>query len=196
MARPRRSQATRERLLEEGVAAFLEQGYHGTGIKDVLDRVNVPKGSFYNYFASKEDFGAEAIRHFAAELSQRLDVALERAADPLLGLKKFFRAQMRAHEEAGFAGGCLIGNLGAELEGSEHCSEALAGALRGWRDRVRAALSDAQELGSVRDDVAAGELADLLLDAWEGAMIRMKIEKSLRPLRQCVRHLLDDYFRP
>ena len=42
MARPRLSEPTRQRLLDEGVAAFLEQGYHGTGLKEVLDRVKVP----------------------------------------------------------------------------------------------------------------------------------------------------------
>ncbi len=195
MARPRRSQTTRKRLLEEGVAAFLEQGYHGTGIKDVLDRVDVPKGSFYNYFDSKEEFGAEAIRYFAEDVNQKLDSALGGASDPVTGLKKFFREMMRRHEQADYAGGCLVGNLGAELEGSDVCREALAKALRGWRERIRGALTQAQELGTVREDVSAGELADLLLDTWQGAVIRMKIEKSLRPLRQCLRRLIDEYFQ-
>ena len=38
---------------------FMEQGYHGTGIQEVVDKVGIPKGSFYNYFKSKEDFGSK-----------------------------------------------------------------------------------------------------------------------------------------
>ncbi len=54
MGRPRLSHETKTRLLDEGVASLIGQGYHGTGIKEVLDQVKVPKGSFYNYLESKK----------------------------------------------------------------------------------------------------------------------------------------------
>jgi TetR/AcrR family transcriptional repressor of nem operon len=196
MARPRQSEATRQRLLEEGVAAFLEHGFHGTGLKEVLDEVNVPKGSFYNYFASKEEFAAAAIRHYAACVAGKLQGALERAPDPLTGLRWFFEALMDDFEAAGYIGGCLIANLGGELEGSDICRETLASAFRGWRDGIRDALREAQRNGLVRADIDALELADLLTEAWEGAVIRMKIERSLEPLRRVLGRLLDDYFLP
>jgi len=196
MPHMRASERTRERLLEEGVAAFLERGYHGTGIKQVLDRVNVPKGSFYNYFDSKEEFGAAAIRHYAACLAEKMTEALASAPDPLDGLRIFFQRLMAEYEKSAFVGGCLVANLGGELEGSEICRQALATAFRDWRDGVRAALVEAQERGLVRDDIDAVELADMLIESWEGAVIRMKIERSLQPLQQCIRRLLDGYFRP
>lgn len=192
----RASQRTRERLLEEGVAAFLERGYHGTGIKQILDRVNVPKGSFYNYFDSKEEFGAAAIRHYAACLAEKMKEALASAPDPLSGLRIFFQRLMAEYEKSAFVGGCLVANLGGELEGSEICRQALATAFRDWRDGVLAALVEAQERGLVRDDIDAVELADMLIESWEGAVIRMKIERSLEPLQKCIRRLLDGYFRP
>ena len=196
MARPRLSETTRKRLLEEGVAAFLQQGYHGTGLKEVLDRVKVPKGSFYNYFESKEDFAAAAIRHYADCFADKMQAALDGAADPMTGLHRFFEALMTDFEAAGFIGGCLIANLGGELEGSDICRETLANAFRGWRDSVAETLRQAQQLGQVRTDIEAGDLADLLTEAWEGAVIRMKIERSLEPLRRVLERLLDDYFRP
>ncbi|OUS39938.1 TetR family transcriptional regulator, partial [Oleispira antarctica] len=54
MNRPRRSEQTREALIEAGIEQLSRHGYHGTGIKQILDEVSVPKGSFYNFFASKE----------------------------------------------------------------------------------------------------------------------------------------------
>ena len=68
MARPKRNQNIRSQLLNEGVSIFIKQGYHGTGIKEILDTLKVPKGSFYNYFESKEHFGAEVIRHYTKQI--------------------------------------------------------------------------------------------------------------------------------
>ncbi|MFZ5557779.1 MAG: TetR family transcriptional regulator C-terminal domain-containing protein [Pseudomonadota bacterium] len=196
MARPRLSNDIRDRLLEEGVAAFLEHGYHGTGIKEVLDRVHVPKGSFYNYFETKEAFGAEAIRHYSRCFGQKLAAALAAAPDPITGLRAFFAGLMREFQAAGYVGGCLVANLGGELEGSDVCRDALAEAFHAWRTAVRKALRKAQQQGLVRRDLDAGEMADLLIVAWEGAVIRMKIERSLEPLEKCLQRLLDDYFQP
>lgn len=192
--RPRES--TRKRLLDEGVAQFLEHGYHGTGIKQVLDRVNVPKGSFYNYFESKEEFGAAAIRHYADCLGRKLADALDRAPDPLTGLRAFFQRLMTEFEASGFVGGCLVANLGAELEANDTCRPALESAMLAYRNGLRDALRSAQDRGLVRTDLAPSEMADLLVDAWEGAVVRMKIERSTRPLKQCLKQLLDGYFRP
>ena len=61
MGRPRLSDETKTRLLDEGVTSLIGQEYHGTSIKEVLDQLKVPKGSFYNSFESKEHFGAEVI---------------------------------------------------------------------------------------------------------------------------------------
>lgn len=196
MARPRLSEPTRERLLDEGVAAFLQQGYHGTGLKAVLDRVKVPKGSFYNYFESKEAFAAAAIRHYAECFADKMKQALAAAPDPVTGLRQFFESLMVDFEAAGYVGGCLIANLGGELEGSDICRETLAEAFRGWRDGVTEALRQGQQLGLMRADIDATELADLLTESWEGAVIRMKIERSLDPLHRVLERLLDDYFRP
>ena len=178
------------------MATFLEFGYHGTGLKEVLDRVRVPKGSFYNYFESKEAFAAAAIRHYGDCFLKRMQASLDGAPDALTGLRGFFEDLMADFEAADFIGGCLIANLGGELEGSDVCRETLAESFRGWRDAVTVALAQAQELGQVRQDIPASELADLITEAWEGAVIRMKIERSLDPLRRVLKRLLDDYIRP
>jgi len=196
MARPRASDETRRKLLEEGMEAFLKQGYHGTGLKEVLDRVRVPKGSFYNYFESKEAFGTATIEHYADCVAAKLAAAMDSAPDPLGGLRGFFEREMRAFEAADFVGGCLVGNLGAEIEGSPIIREALSIAAKRYRDGIAEVLRQAQEAGQLRRDISADELAALLVDAWEGAVIRMKIERSLLPLQSCLARLLDGFFKP
>src|SRR5258705_10716495 len=54
---------TRTALLEAGKEIMFEKGYSNTGIQEVLSSVGVPKGSFYHYFESKEDFALKIIRN-------------------------------------------------------------------------------------------------------------------------------------
>ena len=70
---------------------LIEQGYHGTGVKEVLDKVGIPKGSFYNYFESKEQFGAEVIQHYAQQIVENMRAWLGKPkGDALSVLKRFF----------------------------------------------------------------------------------------------------------
>jgi TetR/AcrR family transcriptional regulator, transcriptional repressor for nem operon len=186
----------RERLLDSGVDMLTRQGFHGTGLKELLEQEKIPKGSFYNYFESKDAFGAAAIAHYAAGLGAALEQSLTGSATPLDGLRLFFQRRMAHFEAEQFLTGCLVANLGAELDDNAVCGAALQSASRGWRSGLANALADAQRAGTIRHDLPASELADLLSDAWEGALIRMKIERTLRPLQQVIARLLDDYFLP
>jgi len=197
MGRPRLSHETKTRLLDEGVASLIGQGYHGTGIKEVLDQVKVPKGSFYNYFESKEHFGAEVIRHYAGQFLVQLDAQLGKPkADALSALKRCFKQMIRSFDESDQACGCLVGNLGAELgASSELCREAMAEAMHGIQGRFAQAIKRAQDQGKVRSDISADDLAEFLLNSWEGALIRMKIENSVGPLRKFCTLFLDKFLQ-
>jgi TetR/AcrR family transcriptional regulator, transcriptional repressor for nem operon len=186
----------RERLLDSGVDTLTRKGFHGTGLKELLDQENIPKGSFYNYFESKDAFGAAAIAHYADGLGAALDQSLADATTPLAGLRLFFERRMEHFAAEQFLTGCLVSNLGAELDDNAVCGAALRTASHGWRSGLANALADAQRANTIRTDLAAAEMADLLSDAWDGALIRMRIERTLRPLQQVIARLLDDYFLP
>lgn len=173
------------------------QGYHGTGLQEILDAVNVPKGSFYNYFGSKEDFGADVIQHyiepFIAQLTAYLD---DSGADALGAIRRYFDELIVELEKNEFKGGCLLGNLMGEIgDTSEVCQESLQFAVKRYRDVLQLGLIKAQQQGTVRLDKSAEEMADLLVNTWQGALLRMKIEKSSAPIKQCCQDLLGDYFR-
>ena len=66
MARIRNEAAyetAKTRLLDVGMTLIRENSFDGIGINDVLRESGVPKGSFYHYFDTKEDFGLEVARH-------------------------------------------------------------------------------------------------------------------------------------
>jgi len=187
---------TRQRLLEVGAHAFLHQGYHGAGLKAILDEAGVPKGSFYNYFDSKEDFASATIQHYASCMGGRLERALRGHTSPIAGLRAFFESEADAFEKVDFNGGCLIANLGAELDDSPVCRETLQSSMNAYLQGLTTVVASAQGAGEIRDDIEASELASLLSDAWEGAVIRMKVQKSLAPLHQVLDRFLYGFLRP
>lgn len=188
----------KEKLLDQGVALFTERGYHGAGLQDILAGVGVPKGSFYNYFASKEEFGAAAIAHYIEPFIERLDGWLERPElDAGAALEGYFGELVGELERRRFAGGCLLGNLIGEVgDTSETCRLALREALHRYRDKLREGIERGQREGVFRADLGAEAMADFLSDAWQGALLRMKIEQSVRPLQACCESLLRGHFRP
>lgn len=188
---------TREKLLDQGVAMFTEHGYHGAGLQDILNSVGIPKGSFYNYFASKEEFGAASITHYIDPFVTRLDSWLKRPKlDALAALEGYFGELISELGRRNFAGGCLLGNLIGEIgDTSETCRLALGSAVHRYRDKLREGLERGQQEGAFRTDLSAEEMADFLSDAWQGALLRMKIEQSTRPLEACCNSLLRGYFK-
>lgn len=190
-------QINRDNLLNQGVKLLMEQGYHGTGLKEILDAVKIPKGSFYNYFGSKENFGTEVIQHYIEPFIKQLDTYLKDSnSDALSALKRYYHELIAETERQNFKGGCLLGNLMGEIgDTSEICQKALQSAVTRYRNIIRSALAQAQQQGTVRSDLTAEEMADLLLNTWQGALLRMKIEQSSEPLKQCCRSLLEGYFK-
>ena len=166
---------------------LMAQGYHGTGLKEILDSVKIPKGSFYNYFASKEDFGAEVIQHYIEPFIQRLSVYLQKPnLDALSALQLYLEELIDELEGADFQGGCLLGNMMGEIgDTSEICRASLQSAVRRYRDLYTQALTRAQQQGHVRTDKSAEKMADLLINQFQGALLRMKIEKTTEPLKEC-----------
>src|SRR5258708_21437981 len=126
----------RERLLEAGVALFAETGYHGTGVKDIVERAGVPKGSFYNYFESKEVFGAAILHHYAQEqAAEWKQYSLEAASsDPLLALRVIYARIVADYEDCDDRYGCLVGNFAGEIaQSSDLCRVAARRPANEWR---------------------------------------------------------------
>lgn len=175
----------------------MQQGYHGTGLQEILDAVKIPKGSFYNYFGSKEHFAAEIIAHYINPYVEQLKQYLQNPdSDALTALRRYFDESIAELEKTGFKGGCLLGNLMGEVgDTSDVCRESLRIALNRYRDVMESGLYKAQQEGTIRNDKSAQDMADLLVNAWQGALLRMKIEQSVAPLRQCCDDLLGDFFK-
>jgi TetR/AcrR family transcriptional repressor of nem operon len=179
---------TKQNLLEIGIALLQEKGYNATGIQEIAIAANIPKGSFYNYFSSKEKFGVAVIRHYSEVNTGKWLTLLQEATEKENSYKALSSAFLAVTEQyrcAEVKKGCLLGTLAAEIsEASEECRLALQEATGEFRRILAEHLFSGQQLGKVRQDIAAEHLADLVWDCWQGSLLRMKVEKSVEPVNQ------------
>jgi len=185
----------RAHLGEVGLQTFLAGGYNHTGVKDVVAAADVPKGSFYYYFGSKEDFACAVIDRYAdgTVASAILD---DRTRPPLERLRRYFEVLVPLYEGRGLAEGCLLGNLSLEMADQSAAMRArLAAGFARWQATLAAVFREA----AARDELPPGAdpdaLAAFCLDGWEGALLRMKAEKSAAPLRLFIAMVFDHLVR-
>lgn len=169
----------REKLLTAGLEALHKRGFNGTGVQDITDAAKVPKGSFYNHFESKDALGVEVVERYAANGAGRREPLMEGSGPPLTRLRTYFKALNQLGPATGFSRGCLLGNFGTELSAqSPAIRAALEAAFDDWTKAIAQVIAEAQKAGDVSRDIPAETLANFLLNAWEGAVMRSKVEKD------------------
>jgi TetR/AcrR family transcriptional regulator, transcriptional repressor for nem operon len=173
----------REQLLAAGLETLHARGFNATGVQDIVDAAGVPKGSFYNHFASKDALGAEVVQAYAAKAGTRLRLLQDSSVPPLVRLHKYFEALNQLGVASGYAHGCLLGNFSTELSAqSPAIRDCLRAVFTDWTAAIAVVIAEAQGAGDVPKTMAASTLAGFLVDAWEGAVMRSKVERSGGPL--------------
>lgn len=184
--------STKERLLQAGLAMLLERGYHDLGIQPLLQATDVPKGSFYHHFKSKEDFALQVIDLYMVDVHRGLEECLgDETIPPLQRVRAFFDATREKYREEGYLG-CLLGGLGQELSAvNDVFREKLQGCLSVIASRIAGCLELAHKRGELAPGTDPRVMADLLVDCWEGAALRTRLLRDPAPLTA----MLDFYFR-
>ncbi len=180
--------ATRSELVRVGTEIIAQHGFNTTGLNAVLRTAGVPKGSFYYYFASKEDFGLAVIDNFADEYATRLDSFLLNAKfTPLNRIRNYFKDGVVTMNRCHCTHGCPIGNLSLELAGQNETFRArLDAVFRDWQKCFARCFTEAMEIGEIPADSDAKQLAEFMLSGWEGAILRAKVMKSAAPMKAFV----------
>ena len=174
---------TRSRLLEKGADLVSSRGFNATGVQEITAAAGVPKGSFYNYFDSKEAFAVEVLSEYWDDVVELYGPILtDHRSPPLSRITRYFEGLADFHARHRYAVGCLIGNMALEVTpSSEDVRARLAAIYREWSTSLADCLREAQvrkELAPGRD---ANQLAAALIDAFEGAVMRAKVVRSRAP---------------
>ncbi len=183
--------STKQRLIEAGLGMLLQHGYNDLGIQAPLDATGTPKGSFYHHFKDKEDFALQVVDTYMAQVHQVLDMTLaDKKHPPLARVRGFFEAVQQSYKGEGYMG-CLLGGLGQELSGvSEVFRKKIEECISTIAKRLAVCLEEAREQGALAPDSNPRQMANLLVDCWEGAALRSRLRRSPASLNA----MLDFYF--
>ncbi len=171
---------------------LLKQGYNNLGIQALLAATGTPKGSFYHHFTDKEDFALQVIDAYITQVHAGLDACLQdEERPPLERVRRFFEMTQQAYEKEGYMG-CLLGGLGQELSGvSEVFRRKIEWCFSAIADRMAVCLEEARLRGEIPTQCDVRQMADLLVDCWEGAALRSRLRRNPASLNA----MLDFYIR-
>ncbi len=172
----KKSDTTRQHILQIGYQLALTKGFVRVGLTELLRSANVPKGSFYYYFASKEKFGEALIDYYFQRYLQKIDDMLCTATDTYYQrLINYFTYLTEVENGMCNANRCLVVKLSAEVA---DLSEAMRLALRQGTDKVISAIADCIAAGQQQGSIRAGDsrlLAEHLHHLWIGASLLNKL---------------------
>jgi TetR/AcrR family transcriptional regulator, transcriptional repressor for nem operon len=170
----------RERILDAGLRVMFRSGYIGSGVREITAEAAVPQGSFTNHFRSKEAFAGEVLDRYFEHTKGLVHQALEdHSLGPRQRLLRYLDLITARLADDGYRRGCLIGDFSLEaVPHSEVLRQRLAAIYAEWREPFAACIAEGQRLGEISTAFESGELADFLLASWEGAILRMKVDRN------------------
>jgi TetR/AcrR family transcriptional repressor of nem operon len=170
----------REDILNAGLKVMLQTGYEGASVRDICAAAGAPHGSFTNHFRSKEAFAEEVLDRYFAHTKGLVKEALDdESLTPRQRLKRYLDIISGVLADDKWNRGCLIGDFSLETASqSDLLRERLEAIFQEWRAPFAACIAEAQNAGEMDSAFDPLDLAEFLLASWEGAILRMKVERG------------------
>jgi len=168
-----RHQAKKDEILQSGLDLIWRNGYNGTSVKDIVDAAGIPKGSFYQYFESKEDFAKEAMNSVCELANSAMKpIMSDVSLSPVAKIRKLYEFRIHmATDEFHYEKGCMLTNLTGEVANSNEHLRDLVGKM--WIKMIRPLVDTIQEAidqGEINGSHDANQLAEYLENAFRGAI--------------------------
>jgi TetR/AcrR family transcriptional repressor of nem operon len=189
--------SNRDRILEAGLQVMFDKGYVGAGVRDIVAEASAPQGSFTNHFRSKEEFAREVLDLYFDHTKRAIAESLEdQSLAPRERLRRYLDIITDRLASAEFRRGCLVGDLSLEAAPqSEMLRTRLVELFAEWLAPFAACIAEGQEAGEFDATFAPEDLAEFLLSSWEGAILRMKVERNAEPLERFKRIIFATVFK-
>jgi TetR/AcrR family transcriptional repressor of nem operon len=170
----------REDILNAGLKVIFRSGYQGATVRDICAAAGAPQGSFTNHFRSKEAFAQEVLDRYFANLKGFVKEALDdKSLTPRQRLKRYLDIISGVLADAKWHRGCLIGDFSLETTSqSKLLRQRLEAIFQEWRAPFASCIAEAQAIGEIDSTFDPMDLAEFLLASWEGAILRMKVERG------------------
>ncbi|MGD8518727.1 MAG: TetR/AcrR family transcriptional regulator [Anaerolineae bacterium] len=154
--RERKKLETRQALLMAALSLFCTKGYDATKVEEITEAAGVAKGTFFNYFPSKESLLSELDLWSVEQLGAAARTGQDRPASPVTRIKLLLRMMHeQARQDIELIHHAFVAQLGAPPPGPD-------GSTRQHSDLLLELVAEAQTSGEIREDVSAGFVTKLL----------------------------------
>jgi TetR/AcrR family transcriptional repressor of nem operon len=179
-------ESLRNDIVAAGLRVMFRQGFTGSGVRDIVAEASAPQGSFTNHFRSKEAFAEEVLDLYFEHVQGLVQQALgDKRLTPRNRLRRYLDIITERLAADQFTRGCLIGDFSLETaQISEPLRQRLQAIYGEWIQPFAECIAEGQKRGDIATTFPAEELADFLISSWEGAILRMKVERSVEPLER------------
>jgi len=186
---------SKDDIVLAGLDIILSKGFNATGVEAILKQANVPKGSFYNFFSSKEEFGLAIIDRYISEAGELFRPIFSDESLPAMErVRKSFEILIARFESNDCSKGCLLGNLSLEMSDQyEKIRQRLEQSLQIWTGALSGLIQQAQREKTIPADLEPEMLAESLIAFFQGALLRAKVKKSSETLQNFM-YLIFDRF--
>ena len=178
------TKSTRDHLIDTGLKLMHQHGYNATGLTEILKAADVPKGSFYHHFGSKEDFAAAALeRYTTREAQHAASVLIASKISPLKRLKRYFMDLVTLYGQKGAIPGCMMGRFSLEMAAQNpQLRKQISVTFAHWQHTIATVVEQAVAHEELPAGTDPESVAGFLLNSWEGALLRSQAEASDAPL--------------
>lgn len=187
------AKSTRDHLIDVGLGLMHKNGYTATGLTDILKAADVPKGSFYHHFGSKEDFAAAALeRYVMRERRHAAAVLSDTTAPPLKRLRRYFSDLVKLYGQRATIPGCMMGRFSLEIaEENPQLRKRVGASFDHWQHSIATVVEQAVAQKELPASTDPESLAGFLLNSWQGALLRSQAAKSDAPLKTFMHYTFD-----
>ncbi|MGO4211102.1 TetR family transcriptional regulator C-terminal domain-containing protein [Terriglobus sp. 2YAB30_2] len=187
----------REDILKAGLKVMFKAGYQGASVRDICEAAGAPHGSFTNHFRSKEAFAQEVLDRYFENLQGHIQRSLgDKTLSPRQRLERYLEIISDVLAADKWGRGCLIGDFSLEtVSHSKPLRQRLEEIFEEWRIPFAACIAEAQATGEIDNTFDPVDLAEFLLSSWEGAILRMKVERGPAALERFRKIIFQTVFK-
>lgn len=179
---------TKRHILDAGQKIIAVKGFSGVGLSEILSAAAIPKGSFYHYFGSKEQYGRALMEQYVEDYLQALNQVLQTGAGPARERLLRYWSNWRETQAGGEAmDKCLVVKLSAEVADlSDDMRLVLCAGTQQVMARIADCIAEGIADGSLQLGLEPQKTAQMLYQLWLGASLLAKLQRDRGPLENAM----------
>lgn len=184
-----KGELTKEKILVEATRLVNQKGFEATSINDLVEATGLKKGCLYFHFSGKDELSLAILERAKSDFDAFLESALS-GKTPGESIAHLLFTFLEFNKSRDFKGGCIFANTALEMgDKDERLSKYVQDVFEEWVGRLERVVKEAQVAGQLRKDLSAAVMARHIVMALEGGIMLARLEKSERPLKECISSL-------